>query len=196
VLTPKLMWGYGALVIAFVVSGGCSEPPQFVNAAPPGEDYRRTIEVKDDGGEAIGEQVTKSTQPESSKPIVTSDAPPALPTAKGEVKTTPSGVKYETIKEGKGAVAKAGQRVTVHYVGTLDDGRKFDSSRDRREPKTFLIGAEKVIKGWDEAIPGMKIGEIRKLEIPPNAAYGAQGQPPTIAPNATLHFEVELINVE
>src|SRR5206468_3795974 len=95
-----------------------------------------------------------------------SDLPPALPTAKGEVKTTPSGVKYETIKPGNGAVAKAGQRVTVHYVGTLEDGRKFDSSRDRDKPATFSIGTGDVIKGWDEAVPGMKIGEVRKLIVP------------------------------
>jgi len=120
---------------------------------------------------------------------------PAPPSAKGETKTTPSGVEYTTLKAGAGDPAAAGQRVTVHYVGKLDDGKVFDSSRARDKPSQFEIGTGKVIKGWDEAVPGMKVGEVRNLTVPPAAGYGALGKDP-IPPNATLHFEIELMKVE
>jgi FKBP-type peptidyl-prolyl cis-trans isomerase len=109
-------------------------------------------------------------------------------------KTTESGLKYAVIKEGKGAEAKQGP-VKVHYTGWLQsNGEKFDSSRDRKEPFTFELGAGQVIKGWDEGVKGMKVGEKRQLVIPPALAYGAQGIGP-IPPNATLIFDVELLGV-
>lgn len=100
-----------------------------------------------------------------------------------------------TLTPGNGAVAKAGDRVSVHYVGTLTDGKKFDSSRDRNQPFQFTLGQGQVIKGWDQGVAGMKVGEKRKLTIPPAMAYGVQGRPPVIPPNATLVFEVELMAV-
>jgi len=121
-------------------------------------------------------------------------APP--PTKKGESKTTESGLKYETIKEGKGAAAKAGNTVKVHYTGTLTNGKKFDSSRDRNKPFSFSLGAGQVIKGWDEGVAGMQVGEVRKLTIPSDLAYGPEGRPGAIPPNATLLFDVELIGIE
>jgi FKBP-type peptidyl-prolyl cis-trans isomerase len=100
-----------------------------------------------------------------------------------------------TLTAGKGDVAKAGDRVSVHYVGTLQDGTKFDSSRDRNQPFQFVLGQGQVIKGWDQGVAGMKVGEKRKLTIPAPMAYGAMGRPPKIPPNSTLIFEVELLAI-
>jgi FKBP-type peptidyl-prolyl cis-trans isomerase len=107
-----------------------------------------------------------------------------------------AGLGMEDIRAGVGVEAKAGTTVTVHYVGTLTDGRKFDSSRDRGQGFTFRLGAGQVIKGWDQGVAGMRIGGIRKLTIPPELGYGARGFPPVIPPNATLLFEVELLAVQ
>jgi FKBP-type peptidyl-prolyl cis-trans isomerase FkpA len=85
--------------------------------------------------------------------------------------------------------------VTVHYVGTLTNGDKFDSSRDRGQGFTFPLGAGRVIQGWDKGVAGMKVGGVRKLTIPPEMGYGVRGYPPVIPPNATLVFEVELLDV-
>jgi FKBP-type peptidyl-prolyl cis-trans isomerase len=104
-------------------------------------------------------------------------------------------LKIEDVREGSGAEAKTGQTVDVHYVGTLTDGEKFDSSRDRGQPFSFKLGAGQVIRGWDQGVAGMKVGGLRKLTIPPDLAYGARGYPPVIAPNSTLVFEVELVAV-
>ena len=117
-------------------------------------------------------------------------------TAGGEVITTPSGLKYIDIKEGTGATPNKGQRVTVHYTGTLEDGSKFDSSRDRKRPFDFTIGVGQVIKGWDEGVGTMKVGGRRQLIIPPDLGYGARGAGGVIPPNATLIFDVELLEVK
>ena len=112
-----------------------------------------------------------------------------------KIVTTDSGLKYEILKEGDGAVAKAGDKVKVHYTGWLTDGKKFDSSVDRGQPFQFNLGAGQVIKGWDEGVAGMKVGEKRKLTIPPDLGYGARGAGGVIPPNATLIFEVELLGI-
>ena len=104
-------------------------------------------------------------------------------------------LQIEDMKVGTGTEAKAGKSVTVHYVGTLTTGSKFDSSRDRNEGFKFTLGAGQVIKGWDEGVAGMKIGGLRKLTIPPEMGYGARGFPPVIPANSTLIFEVELLEV-
>jgi FKBP-type peptidyl-prolyl cis-trans isomerase FkpA len=100
------------------------------------------------------------------------------------------------VKVGTGAEAVAGRRVKVHYTGTFLDGTKFESSRDRGEPFDFVLGAQEVIPGWDEGIKGMKVGGVRQLTIPSTLAYGSQGSPPKIPPNAALKFEIELLGVE
>jgi FKBP-type peptidyl-prolyl cis-trans isomerase len=103
-------------------------------------------------------------------------------------------MKIEILRKGSGKEAKNGDRVTVHYTGTLTNGKKFDSSIGR-EPFTFRLGAGEVIQGWDEGIKGMKTGEKRKLTIPPEEGYGKEGYPPVIPANATLIFEVELLGI-
>ena len=104
-------------------------------------------------------------------------------------------LQIEDMKPGTGAEATAGASVTVHYVGTLTDGKKFDSSRDRGKGFDFKLGAGQVIKGWDQGVAGMKVGGLRKLTIPPELAYGERGFPPVIPPGSTLVFEVELLSV-
>jgi FKBP-type peptidyl-prolyl cis-trans isomerase len=104
-------------------------------------------------------------------------------------------VTMEDTKVGTGAEAEVGDTVTVHYTGTLTDGTKFDSSRDRNTPFTFTLGQGRVIQGWEQGIPGMKVGGMRKLTIPATLGYGTRGQGP-IPPNATLIFDVELLKVE
>lgn len=110
-------------------------------------------------------------------------------------KMTDSGLKYEDLAEGEGATAEAGQRVLVHYTGWLTDGTKFDSSVDRNDPFQFALGKGMVIRGWDEGVAGMKVGGRRRLTIPPQLGYGAQGAGGVIPPNATLVFEVELLDI-
>ena len=99
------------------------------------------------------------------------------------------------LRAGTGAEAKKGDFVSVHYTGTLEDGTKFDSSRDRGQPFQFPLGAGRVIQGWDFGVAGMKVGGQRKLTIPPEEAYGARGAGAAVPPNATLCFDVELIKI-
>ena len=105
-------------------------------------------------------------------------------------------LKIEDIKVGTGAVAETGKSESVHYTGWLTTGAKFDSSKDRNQPFVFPLGGGQVIKGWDQGVVGMKVGGVRKLTIPPTLGYGARGAGGVIPPNATLVFEVELLNVK
>jgi FKBP-type peptidyl-prolyl cis-trans isomerase len=110
--------------------------------------------------------------------------------------TTAQKLDITDVVEGNGAQARPGDTVTVHYVGSLEDGTKFDSSRDRGQPFEFKIGSGQIIKGFERGVVGMKVGGVRRLVIPPDLAYGRKGQPPVIPPNATLMFEIELIGVK
>jgi FKBP-type peptidyl-prolyl cis-trans isomerase len=105
-------------------------------------------------------------------------------------------LKITDVKKGKGAEAVSGKTVVVHYVGTLTNGKQFDSSVDRGEPFSFLLGAGQVIQGWDKGVAGMKVGGKRKLVIPPSLGYGDQGAGGVIPPKATLIFNVELLEVK
>ena len=129
-----------------------------------------------------------------STPVGRSDA------ADNQVTEMPDGLKYTDTKTGEGATAKAGNKVSVHYTGWLSDngakGNKFDSSVDRGQPFQFTLGAKQVIAGWDEGVAGMKVGGKRTLNIPPELGYGARGAGGTIPPNATLIFDVELLQVQ
>ena len=109
--------------------------------------------------------------------------------------STPSGLKYRDVEVGTGAEAKSGDHAVVHYTGLLEDGRKFDSSRDRNEPFEFALGAGMVIRGWDEGVQGMRVGGKRTLIIPPDLGYGTRGAGGVIPPNATLTFDVELLEL-
>jgi len=111
-------------------------------------------------------------------------------------KMNKQGVEIEILKEGTGAAAKNGDKVSVHYVGVLENGTKFDSSVDRGIPFEFTLGASQVIPGWDIGVEGMKIGEARKLTIPSELAYGSSGAGNAIPPNATLIFEVQLLGIK
>ena len=123
-------------------------------------------------------------------------APGASDAATSQEVTTPSGLKYQDVKQGTGDVATAGKNVSVHYTGWLTNGTKFDSSKDRGQPFEFPLGGGRVIRGWDEGVQGMKVGGVRKLTIPPELGYGARGAGGVIPPNATLVFEVELLGVK
>ena len=133
------------------------------------------------------------------KPAKTEAPEPAAEVSNTEAaspKTEPvTELKKEDLTEGKGKPAKTGDTVKVHYTGTLLDGSKFDSSKDRDEPFEFELGAGAVIKGWDEGVVGMKPGGKRKLTIPADKAYGKAGRPPKIPPNSPLVFEIELIEI-
>jgi peptidylprolyl isomerase len=113
----------------------------------------------------------------------------------GQEVTTPSGLKYVDEVIGTGPSPRSGQNVSVNYVGTLENGSKFDSSYDKNQPFSFPIGQGRVIKGWDEGVMTMKVGGKRKLIVPPDLGYGARSPTPKIPPNSTLIFEVELLGV-
>ena len=112
----------------------------------------------------------------------------------GNTVTTASGLQYTDLAEGEGDAAEAGRPVSVHYTGWLTDGTKFDSSVDRDQPFQFNLGAGQVIAGWDEGVASMKVGGKRTLIIPPQLGYGARGAGGVIPPNATLKFDVELLD--
>ncbi len=125
----------------------------------------------------------------------TAAAPQAAPTP-APAETVTGTLKVVDVKKGTGAEAVEGKKVTVHYTGTLENGTKFDSSRDRGSPFPFVLGSGMVIAGWEQGVKGMKVGGLRKLVIPPNLAYGNRSVGGVIPPNSTLLFEIELLKVE
>jgi FKBP-type peptidyl-prolyl cis-trans isomerase FkpA len=113
----------------------------------------------------------------------------------GRFTATESGLKYKDLVLGKGRKAVPGDTVTIHYIGWLKNGAKFDNSRDQNKPVSFRMGAGQVIRGWEEGMKGMQVGGKRKLILPPDLGYGARGQGIFIPPNATLMYEIELVDL-
>ncbi len=181
---------------AMALLAGCEEPREVVPVAPPGFELTRQPSTPQENAQALGEQPTAALAAASQakpkvEPTIVANSPP---TPVGQPTTTASGLIYETMREGAGQTAKSGDSVEMHYTGTLADGKKFDSSLDRKQPLPLTLGTGAVIQGWDEGIPGMKVGEKRKLIIPPNLGYGERGKG-SVPPNATMTFEVELIKI-
>ncbi len=147
-------------------------------------------------------QSPASTNSNSNAALTTTDQQPATnqPTADtnqpSDNQPSMDTLGIETIKQGSGPAAKTGDTATVHYTGTLTDGTKFDSSRDRGTPFSFTLGENKVIQGWEQGVLGMKVGEERKLTIPSSLGYGDTGYPPVIPPKATLLFDIELLSIK
>jgi peptidylprolyl isomerase len=146
--------------------------------------------------------MSASAQSGTASKTTAAKKPAAHPVAAGPTKVTgaptktASGLEYWDIKVGTGAVAKPGHQIKVDYTGWLTSGKKFDSSVGTGKPFELLLGAGQVIKGWDEGIEGMKVGGKRQLRIPPDLAYGAKGYPGVIPPNATLIFDVRLVDAK
>jgi FKBP-type peptidyl-prolyl cis-trans isomerase len=191
-----------AAALVGLTLGGCGDPTDLVPVTPPGA-YIPKVSPDTDAAQALGEAAPSTNAPASTTKPATDDPKLAAmklapSTAKGETKTTAGGVKYETLKEGTGPELKPGQKAAIHYVGKLENGKEFDSTRSKAAPKPFevSIGVTPLIKGWDEGIPGMKVGEVRKLTIPSEMGYGKKGYGSDIPADATLIFEVELVEVK
>jgi peptidylprolyl isomerase len=172
-----LLWALG-----LALAGGCgreSAPPEAMSA---------------------GNTTTNEAAPAANAPAGTDSSKetklPGAEMGSAKIEKTASGLQYADLVVGKGSPPDAGQTVVVHYIGWLTDGKKFDSSVDRGQPFDFPLGQGHVIKGWDEGVAGMRIGGKRKLIIPPDLGYGARGAGGVIPPNATLVFDVELLDVK
>ena len=184
-LLSRGVWCYGAWGIALI--GGCQGPTEIVPISAPGASYSADSAAsrKRCRRPWVSRACRRPSIPSRKKAVAGTVSPP---TAIGETKTTPSGVKYETLKEGDGPELKPGQTVVgpLHRHAHRRQGLRHLARKEKDEPRTFEIGAEKVIAGWDEGVPGMKVGERRKLTIPPELGYGEQGNPPRSRPTRRL----------
>jgi FKBP-type peptidyl-prolyl cis-trans isomerase len=174
------------VVVLIVLGVGVAIARSPKKAVPTQEPAKQTsTSASQTAGQPTGAQQENSNIKDTTKPMTqTQDVPQA------------TSLKKEILKQGTGPEAKAGDTVSVHYTGTLLDGKKFDSSLDRGTPFEFKLGAGMVIKGWDQGVAGMKVGEKAKLTIPADLAYGANGYPPVIPANATLIFDIELLAIK
>jgi len=173
------------LLAAAILLGACSKLTEPPKPEPTQVDPNASAEPKNAGADRAQKVAEALASASAAKPQEAPTPPP-----------TNEKLDSKDLVVGKGAEAKAGDTVTVHYVGTLPDGKEFDSSKKHGQPFTFELGAGKVIKGWDQGVAGMKVGGKRKLVIPPSLGYGARGFPPVIPPNSTLNFDVELLEVK
>jgi FKBP-type peptidyl-prolyl cis-trans isomerase FkpA len=181
-----------AVVIGLVLIG-CGAPPDIMPIAPPGAPVPPKT-PDEEPAQAQGEMAAPALQT-TAPPTKVVEYTPALPTAKGETKTTQGGVKYETLKEGTGPELKAGQTGRFIYVGKLAENGQIFEDRSKRINRPEMLSLHEKTTGWREALPGMRVGEVRKLIVPPELAHGEKGLPPLIPPNATLVYEVELIQI-
>ena len=178
--------------LALALGAGCPkpapEPEEMALGVPPGMDEAvDEPEPVSEAEETPEEEAVEEETPETKEAAMEA----------GDWTTTDSGLKYQDVKVGEGASPEPGAMVVVHYTGTLKDGTKFDSSRDRGEPFSFAIGRGEVIEGWDEGVMTMKVGGKRKLIIPPELGYGEMGTPGgPIPPSAELHFDVEVLEIK
>jgi FKBP-type peptidyl-prolyl cis-trans isomerase len=145
---------------------------------------------------ACGSSEKETTTPTGTSAATAAQTGGGPPPVSAQPTVTASGLQIIEIKVGTGAEAQKGQTVSVDYTGWLADGTKFDSSLDRGQPITFVLGGGQLIPGFDEGVVGMKIGGQRRLIIPPDLAYGAQGRAPVIPANATLTFDVQLVSAQ
>jgi peptidylprolyl isomerase len=173
-------------VVALVVIQLTSPKPATVSADPLATTAPQTKETAATTAPKARETLAATPAKEEQK----------APMTDSDYTTTTSGLKYKDLVKGTGESPSNGQNVEVHYTGTLTDGTKFDSSRDRGQTFKFPIGVGRVIKGWDEGVGTMQVGGRRELVIPPELGYGARGAGDVIPPNATLMFDVELISVK
>ncbi len=171
-------------------------------ASKPAETAQKPVELAKPEGADKTEAPTDRVKTDTAKPDTKTGEKPKEEKPKeangGKEKyiTTASGLKYAVLKEGTGKLLQRGQTALVHYRGTFEDGKEFDSSYKRGQPFPCPVGVHAVIEGWDEALLGMKVGEKRKLIIPGNLAYGAEGRPGAIPPNATLLFDIEVMGLQ
>jgi peptidylprolyl isomerase len=183
--------GVMAACCLFLVFAQISKPSGEAIAAPLQESVTAELTQPATSNTLVAQAPSAADLIEPSATPMTENAVPSE-----NVVTTDSGLQYIEIEEGTGATPTRGQKVTVHYTGTLEDGTKFDSSRDRGRPFDFTIGVGQVIRGWDEGVGTMKVGGRRQLIIPSELGYGARGAGGVIPPNATLIFDVELLGVQ
>lgn len=180
------------LAVLVILVGALALSRQNENPAPPAATEHSADDGHDHSADDGHDHSAEGMPPGTDAPAANA-AGGSTPKAPQEAEVT--ALKKTDLKVGNGKAAKSGDKVTVNYRGSLTNGTVFDESYKRGEPFTFTLGAGDVIQGWDEGIVGMKEGGKRKLVIPGDMAYGPQGRPPTIPPNATLVFEVELLKV-
>jgi FKBP-type peptidyl-prolyl cis-trans isomerase len=169
---------------------GCLDPPEMVPMTPPGVELKRMPPIPEGkGAQAIGEQPAQVAAQSTDEVLSKAMSPP---TKVGETRKTASGLEYSTLKEGTGAEAKPGMAVLIHFKSMYTDGREFENSRTDNEPTSFRLGAGMMMKGIDEGVAGMRVGEIRKLMIPGRLAYVAESKK-GVPPNTPIIVEVELL---